>query len=266
MRNALPMKLTKTQLEEFSAFLGPAPVLTTESEKHYNEFWEKLIECFKPEDLMELFLIRQVQNETCKVTRYSRHQTVAMDRRFRQSLEFQAQRRKEQFARREALAEEFAKKTGRPVTDFSRLIHLEGVVTSSVSEVDDILQRTPTELDHNGALEEGILFEEQLDRLINSALKRRNNAIEQLELYRDGLGQDWRRISDEIIDAEATAVTTPPRELETSTPASDDQGSIRSSSKSVANGSEQTTEVIDPLDNTRHWSTRTHVLRAQNQS
>ena len=106
MRNALPMKLTKTQLEEFSAFLGPAPVLTTESEKHYNEFWEKLIECFKPEDLMELFLIRQVQNETCKVTRYSRHQTVAMDRRFRQSLEFQAQRRKEQFARREALAEE----------------------------------------------------------------------------------------------------------------------------------------------------------------
>jgi hypothetical protein len=51
------MKLTKTQLEELSAFLGPAPVLTTENERHYNEFWEKLIECFQPQDLMELLLI-----------------------------------------------------------------------------------------------------------------------------------------------------------------------------------------------------------------
>jgi hypothetical protein len=266
MRNALPMKLTKTQLEEFNAFLGPAPVLTTENERHYNEFWEKLIECFKPQDLMEALLIRQVQNETWKITRYSRHQTVAVDRRFRQSLEFQAQRRKEQLARREALAKEFANKTGRPITDFSTLIHLEDVITSSVSEIDDILQRTPTELDHNRALEQGIVFEEQLDRLINSALLRRNNAIEQLEFYRDGLGRDWRRISDEIIDAEAVPVAGPARELETSTAASDDQGSICSSTESTADGSEETTEVADPLDNTRHWSTRTHVLRAQNQS
>jgi hypothetical protein len=43
MKNKLPMKLTKTEVEEFSAVLGSAPVLTSESGRHYNEIWENLI-------------------------------------------------------------------------------------------------------------------------------------------------------------------------------------------------------------------------------
>jgi hypothetical protein len=77
------------------------------------------------------------------------------------------------------------------------------VFDSSVIEVDDILERTPTELEHNKALEACILLEERLDRLINSALRRRNEAIEQLEFYGEGLGRNWRQVSDKIIDAEA---------------------------------------------------------------
>jgi hypothetical protein len=66
------------------------------------------------------------------------------------------------------------------------------------------------------ALEAGIDFEEKLDKLINSALKRRNDAIEQLELYRAGLGRHWRRVSDEIIDAEVTEIE-PPKRIEAPT-------------------------------------------------
>src|SRR5271169_1960373 len=205
MKNALPMKLTRTQLVEITAFLGSAPVLSSESEKHYGEIWEKLIECLIPADFMELLLIRQVQNETWKIMRYTRHQAVAVDRRFRQNLEYQEQRKKEQLARREALTKEIAEKTGLPVTEFSQLLHLEGVINTSISDVND-LQRIRTEFDHNRAFEAGIAFEEQLDRLIDSALARRNDALEQLELYREGLGQNWRRISDDIIDVSSTEV------------------------------------------------------------
>jgi hypothetical protein len=44
--------------------------------------------------------------------------------------------------------------------------------------VDAILDRVPTEIEHNKALEAGIAFQEQLDRLINPSLKRRNQAID----------------------------------------------------------------------------------------
>lgn len=112
------------------------------------------------------------------------------------------------------LARELAEKTGRPITDFERLIHLDGVVKSSVYEVDQILERTPTELAHNEALEAGIAFQEQLDRLINSAVRRRNQALQVLELYREGLGQHWRKISDEIIDAAASEIGAPAKAIE----------------------------------------------------
>jgi hypothetical protein len=202
-------KLTKEQLTEFSALFGPPPVLSTENVEHYEAIWNHLLECLVPRDFLEMLLIKQVQTETWKILRYGRHQTLAINRRFRQSLEFQIQRRKEQKARREALARELAEKTGRPITDFERLMHLEGIVESSVSEVDDILQRGPTELEHNRALEDGIIFQEQLDRLNNAAMARRNNALEYLELYREGLGQYWRRISDAIIEGTATEVDEP---------------------------------------------------------
>ena len=158
MTNRTPVKLTNTQLKEFGALFGAPSVLTSESESHYHEIWQKLIECFMPHDFMELLLIRQVQNETWKIMRYTRHQTIAIDRRFRQSLEFQAQRKKEQLVRREALAKEFADKTGRPVTEISQLIHLAAVIDSTLPELHD-LQRIATDLEHNLAGGPGLLFD-----------------------------------------------------------------------------------------------------------
>lgn len=206
MPKGIPEKLTNHQLEALSKILGSAPVLRSEDATHYNQIWENLLKILVPRDFMELLLIRQAQNETWKIMRYTRHQTVGIDRHFRQSLEFQVKRKQMQNARREALAQELARKGGKPQTDLERISDLEDTIDSSVVDVDEILDRLPTEFDHNRALEGGILFEEQLDKLINSAIRRRNDAFEQLELYRQGLGEQWRRISDEIIDGEATEI------------------------------------------------------------
>ena len=208
------MQIAKAQLGELSLLFGPPPVLSTEDLKLYDQMWKKLTECLKPVDMMELLLIRRIHDETWLVCRYSRHKALVVDRRFRESLEFQLKRTKEQKARREALARELAEKTGRPISELARLEDLEDTIESSVADVDQILERTPTEFDHNRALEAGIVFIEQLDKLINSATARRNDALEQLELYQMGLGERLRQRSDEIIDAAGNEVDDSTRQIE----------------------------------------------------
>ncbi len=110
MANALP-NLTKTQLAELSALLGEPPVLSSENAEDYNLMWQKLIECCMPADLMELLLVRQIQNETWTIIRLHRHQTLAVERRFRETNGFLAERRKELKAKKQALAEELARKS-----------------------------------------------------------------------------------------------------------------------------------------------------------
>jgi hypothetical protein len=45
-------------------------------------------------------------------------------------------------------------------------------------------------------------YYERLDQLLSKAIARRNDALEQIGLYREFLGHQLRRVSDEIIDAE----------------------------------------------------------------
>jgi hypothetical protein len=115
---------------------------------------------------------------------------------------------------------------------------------SSVDDVDAILDREPTEIEHNKALEAGIVFQEQLDRLINSSLKRRNEAIEQLDFYRAGFGQRWREISDQILDAEATEIEEA-KQIMAPTLTPRDEPSESAAASSVEGGTDQTSKSAD---------------------
>jgi hypothetical protein len=161
--------------------------------------WQKLIECCMPADLMELLLVRQIQNETWTIIRLHRHQTLGVERRFRGTNGFLAERRRKLKAQKQALAEEVAHKSGQPMTEYSKLIELDDTIISSLDDLNKIEAREPSELEHNRALEQGIVFQEQIDRLLNSAHRRRNDALHWLGLYRHGLGQHCREISDQII-------------------------------------------------------------------
>jgi hypothetical protein len=204
---------------------------------------------------MELLLIRQVQNESWKIMRYTRHQTLGIDRRFRESLEFQVKAQKEQAARRGALAKELAQQTGRPATELAKALYLRGIVMSSVDDVDAILDREPTELEHNKALEAGIVFQEQLDRLINSSLKRRNDALELLDCYRAGLGQRWREISDQILDAEATEIEEA-KQITAPSLTPTDRPSESAAASSVEGGTDQTSESADAAPTAENGGSR----------
>jgi hypothetical protein len=82
--------------------------------------------------------------------------------------------------------------------DVAHLRHLEDTVLESLSDVEEILERTPTELDHNQALEKGIVFQVQLNKLIESATKRFNDALLLLEHYNEVVGQRLRRAAQKL--------------------------------------------------------------------
>ena len=235
----------------FSAILGAAPVLSTEDGARYEEIWDNLIECFRPSDFLELLLIRQVQDETWKILRFTRHQTVAIERHFRDSNN-QFQRARQLKARKEAAAEEAAERASQPSSELNRLLDLEDTVVGIVADGDRILERTPSEIDHNRALEAGIGFQERLDKLINSALAWRNDALRQLQIYRDGLGDHWRRISDDFIDIAASKTEELERKMNAlpliPVPEDDDEMTEDSAVPGAVAGSDTEDEDLDQED------------------
>jgi hypothetical protein len=204
--------LTKTDLNAFGTVFGSPSLLTTESISQYREMADQLIKTLQPNDGLELLLVRQVLQETWKIMRYERHQTLGIDRRFRQSGEFQNDLKAERAKKREALSKKLAEKTGRPVTELSQMVELCEVIETSVEDVGALAERGrehQREIMHNRALEAGIEFQEKLDRLISAATRRRNDALQLLEYYRVGLGRRLRELTDHIIDGEAVELNNP---------------------------------------------------------
>ena len=73
---------------------------------------------------------------------------------------------------------------------------------------EEILTRKADESDHNCALEKSIELQLQLNTLMASATRRRNDALEQLELYRQGLGARTKEVTDRVLEGEFQEVTS----------------------------------------------------------
>src|SRR5262249_42545623 len=130
--------------------------------------------------------------------RYTRYKALLIERKFRERLEFQAQRMQLLAARKRAHAQ--------PANELERMYDLEDVVENTPEDLKDILKRTPEEMDHARALEAGLKVYEAIDDLLNRALARRDDSLRQLEWYREGLGKRLKRVSNDIIDVECTEV------------------------------------------------------------
>jgi hypothetical protein len=188
--------LNVVDLEQLS---GPPPVLRTEDPELYDKFRAYFMDCLAPEDVVQWYLVDRLVENAWLIKRYSRHQTVAVERWYRQSLEFQAQRTKLQKERRENRTSFLADKMSGTPADLAHLQYLEDTILETVSDGDEVLERTPTELEHNRALGNGIVFHEQLDKLTSSATKRFNETLVLLEHYNEGLGRRLRQAAQKLL-------------------------------------------------------------------
>jgi hypothetical protein len=167
----------------------------------------RFLEEFAPRDFMGQLLIKELTDSHWEVMRHSRHTTLLMERRFRDRLEFQAQRRKHAAQGKEAPAQQPAAPNGKPAAE------PEDVLEGLVAEVDAILLEPAAARDHARALEVGLVCYEHLDKLLAAARTRRNNALERIERYRAGLGRCLRQTSDQIIEAQCSVLDAQPEQV-----------------------------------------------------
>jgi hypothetical protein len=192
---------------------GRTPVLKTEDPALYAKLHANFMACLSPEDIVLESLIDRLVNDQWFIMRYGRHQTVAIERSFQQSLDFQEQRRNLRKAKKEALAKIQAERMAQSPPEVAQLVHLEKRVGDPIEEIDEILERTPTEIEHNRALERSILFQEQLDRLVNNATKRFNETLELIECYKARSGKRLRQAAEDL-NAVSTDQGEAPRQTE----------------------------------------------------
>jgi hypothetical protein len=199
---------------ELRELLGPPPVLSSENMKAYDEIAARLMQCFKPRDFMEQLLINQLAYANWETMRYTRHKAASIERRARLFGEFQAKRAR-------ALAQMKGHPAGsdrEPATELGRMYELEETVESTDQDVDAILGKSTAEHDHARALEKSIAYHLQLDQLLNTAIARRNDTLEQLERYRRGINK-W--MLDDLIEAEFTDVSRQPQDGTSLVPSSE---------------------------------------------
>jgi hypothetical protein len=201
-------RLSQQKLTELRVLLGPPLVLRTENQEHYEKIFAQLAELWQPRDFMEVILLKQFADAIWLLIRYQRHQTLLIERRHRQKLETQAQRARLEQARRRLVGQARAEQTKSTPADIAGAEALEDKIADSVRDVDEILERTPSELEHNRAFEEAIESHEALEKFIVSTTARHNNALEQFEHYREGLSQRLHRAAEEIIEADYREVKT----------------------------------------------------------
>src|SRR5258708_37859889 len=130
-----------------------------------------------------------------------------MEARFQQRLEFQTQRQRAAAQSKDTFARGPAGQARETATT------PDDVLDGLVKEIDDMLLKPAAEIGHVRALEVVLVKLERVNKLLNAARARRNNILEQIEAYKAGLGQRFRRISDKIIATESTAVAAQPKQL-----------------------------------------------------
>lgn len=203
------VKVCGPNVAELKELLDPVLVLSSESAERFEAVFDKLLACLNVQDIVEGILIRDLAETSWQLHRCSRLRTLSFERSFKQSLDFQVQRKKAQQTRKQEQVGNLAEHAALKPADIAQVTRLERKIHDSSHEVQEILKRTPTELDHAHALEKAISFHKDVEFLIASISKRRNEALHMLDLYRAGLGKRVDAAMSEIIDADHEVVEEP---------------------------------------------------------
>src|SRR5271168_1332247 len=112
-------------LAEIEAQYGLAPILRSENPKRYIEFYVQFSACLQPKDFFMRWLIKKLVDDAWLMDRYPRHQTVGVERQYKNNVDFQVKRIKAQNARREDTASKIAAKATEQPTDVAHAVHFE---------------------------------------------------------------------------------------------------------------------------------------------
>jgi hypothetical protein len=199
----------KPSLAEIEAQYGLAPILRSENPKLYVEIYAQFSACFQRKDFFLRWQIKNLVDNAWMMNRCTRHQTMGLERQYKNNVDFQVKRIKAQNARREDTASKIADRATEQPTDVAHAVHLEDTFLEGVSDLDEIFDRVPSEHDHNRALQQNMEFQESLDKLLNNATARFYRTLEQIEDYSEALGKRLREAHERIVDADYRVLEGP---------------------------------------------------------
>ena len=125
-------KASTFNLTEMKALFAAPPVLATEFADQFEKVFDQVAASLNVQDMVELILVRDFAIPSWELDRYTRHRTVAFDRKFKDTLEAQVQQLKTQRARREAYSARLAEHLVERPPEVAHLLELESKALKSV--------------------------------------------------------------------------------------------------------------------------------------
>jgi hypothetical protein len=199
-------KVWKLSLAEMKALLPPMPVLANESQEQFEKLFDQVARALNVQDPVELIYIRDFVRASWEIALYTRHRTVAFDRKLKGWVDDKLSHVRDRDVRRARRVKLLAEYLAQRPHEVGHLVELEDKVLEADVEIADILKHTPGELAYNRALEGSINLHKDFEFLITSITKRRDQALEMLDRYRQGLGRRVKEVVEEILDAEYKVV------------------------------------------------------------
>ncbi len=146
--------LKEDEITGLWALFGPPPVLSTENQQAYDQIRAGYVAYYKPTNSLQMKLVREVVDTEWEMSRFSRHRTVVIERRFRTQLENYASQLRSNNAGRKQEAERLSEYP----SAVEKLARLQAVISRTESDIEEILKREPAETDHNRGLEQAAAF------------------------------------------------------------------------------------------------------------
>jgi hypothetical protein len=201
-------------LAEFKQLFGPPPVLRSESMEAFDQSLIALIEDYRPTSHLKKMHVWDMAYEFWEQRRIKRYKTLLIERRHRQHLEAQAQRRKlaaeieERKAANARMRAEQAGQAGKATSLVDKISEVEDVVQEEVTDVDEIILKTASERDYARAFEAGIKIYQNFDQIQNSSVARLNNCYDLMERHQR-LREQLHR--EQIVDGEFEPIEPQPK-------------------------------------------------------
>ena len=189
-------------LKDLMKLVRQSPLLLSESKSQYAKMFRRLVNDLKCGSYMELLLVKDAIDETWTIIRLRKASIGAINRRANKQRKMEEFRRKRQL--NEADKQELMAEVGNDIKD-------EPTRSAAFTEMSEwICTLTTRESDNEqevyeaNALEDGVDYQIKINLLIDAAMKRRNDALKQLEWCRKSLAGDLRTATDAAIHAATT--------------------------------------------------------------
>ena len=200
--SAFKNKQTAPTLKDLMKLVRQSTLLLSESQTQYARMFLRLAADMKCADYIELLLVKDVLDETWTIIRLRKASNGAINIRAEKQRGMEDLRRTRQ---------EYEQDTREVMTEVEKDIKEEATRTSAFAAMSEHVclkinreKQYEQEINEATALEESIKYQLELNILIDAAIKRRNDALKELEWYRKAFAADLKKASDAAIEAATT--------------------------------------------------------------